>query len=127
MIPRIGVEGYKYGKHFPYLYPSTPILFITSTLYAYEDGTDSKFRNVATKSSDAGRLSKRQYGTVYHLLLVRSIFVHRVQQTGQQIYIPYYGDSNSISLEMRQNLLLSEELLFTFQHLGSYAYIYEVL
>ena len=46
-------------KHFPYLYPSTPILVITSTLYAYEDGKDRKFRNVGTKGSDAGRLHKR--------------------------------------------------------------------
>ena len=45
-------------KKFPYLYPSTPILGITSTLYAYEDGMASKFRNVGTKSSDAGRLPK---------------------------------------------------------------------
>ena len=30
-----------------------------STLYAYEDGTASKFRNVDTKSSDAGRLLKK--------------------------------------------------------------------
>ena len=41
------------------LHPSTPILGITSTLNAYEDGTASKFRNVGTKSSDAGRLLKR--------------------------------------------------------------------
>ena len=46
-------------KHLPYLYPSTPILGITSTLYAYEDGTDRKFRNVGTKSSDAWRLPKK--------------------------------------------------------------------
>ena len=30
----------------------------TSTLYAYEDGTVSKFRNVGTKNSDARRLPK---------------------------------------------------------------------
>ena len=47
------------AKHFPYLYPTTQILGITSTLYAYEDGTDRKFRNVGTKSSDAGRLPKK--------------------------------------------------------------------
>ena len=47
------------AKHFPYLYPSTKILGITSTLYAYENGMASKFRNVGTKSSDAGRLPKR--------------------------------------------------------------------
>jgi hypothetical protein len=35
-------------------------LSITSVLYAYEDGTDSKFRNVSTESSDAGRLQKRR-------------------------------------------------------------------
>ena len=35
------------------------MLGITSTLNAYEDGTSSKFRNVGTKSSDAGRLPKR--------------------------------------------------------------------
>ena len=29
------------------------------TLYAYEDGTDRKFRNVGTKSSDAVRLPKK--------------------------------------------------------------------
>ena len=33
---------------------------ITSTLYAYEDGTDSKFRNVSTNSPDAGRLPIRR-------------------------------------------------------------------
>ena len=47
------------AKQFPYLYPSTPILGITSTLNAYEDGTASKFRNVGTKTSDAGRFPKR--------------------------------------------------------------------
>ena len=46
------------GAVFSYLYPSTQILGITSTLYAYEDGTDRKFRNVGTKSSDPGRLIK---------------------------------------------------------------------
>ena len=44
---------------FRYLYPSFPILSITSTLNAYEDGAASKFRNVGTKSSDAWRLPKR--------------------------------------------------------------------
>ena len=34
-------------------------LGITSTVYAYEDGTDRKFRNVGTESSDAGRLPKK--------------------------------------------------------------------
>ena len=48
-----------WDKHFPYLYPSTQILDITSTLIAYEDGTDRKYRNVGTKSSDAGRLPKK--------------------------------------------------------------------
>ena len=47
------------AKHFPHLYPSTQILGITSTIYDYEDGTDIKFRNVGTRSSDAGRLPKR--------------------------------------------------------------------
>ena len=56
--PLIG-SSQLWAKHFPYLYPSTPILGITSTLHAYEDGTDSKFRNVGTTSSDAGRLPKR--------------------------------------------------------------------
>ena len=42
-----------------YVYPSTQILGITSTLYAYEDGTDRKFRNVGTKRSDAGRLPNK--------------------------------------------------------------------
>ena len=91
MIPRIGVEGYKYGKclaeswvepirgrgmgkgrvlvekqvvegrgRSKRTYPSTPILGITSTFYAYENGTASKFRNVGTKSSDAERLPKRR-------------------------------------------------------------------
>ena len=32
----------------------------TSTLYAYEYGTASKFRNVGTKSSDVGTLPKKQ-------------------------------------------------------------------
>ena len=35
------------------------MLGIISTLYAYEDRTDSKFRNVGTKSSDVGRLPKK--------------------------------------------------------------------
>jgi hypothetical protein len=35
------------------------VLSITSTFYAYKDGTASKFRNVDTKISDAGRLPKR--------------------------------------------------------------------
>jgi hypothetical protein len=44
----------------------TPILGIASTLYAYEDGTDSKFRNVGIKSSDAGRLPKRHKTAFNH-------------------------------------------------------------
>ena len=32
---------------------------LASMLYAYEDGTASKFQNVGTKSSDAGRLPKK--------------------------------------------------------------------
>ena len=56
--PLIGSSQLR-AKHFPYLYPSAQILCITSTLYAYEDGTDSKFRNVGTKNSDVGRLPKR--------------------------------------------------------------------
>ena len=39
--------------------PSTPVLGITSTLYAYEGGTNSKLQNISTKSSDARRLPKR--------------------------------------------------------------------
>ena len=39
----------------------TPILGIKSTLNAYEDGTASKFRNVGTKNSDAGRLPERHH------------------------------------------------------------------
>ena len=39
--------------------PSTQTLGITSTLYVYEDGTDRTFRNVGTKSSDAGRLPNK--------------------------------------------------------------------
>jgi hypothetical protein len=46
--------------------PSTPILGISSTLYAYDDGTASKFRNVRTKSPDAGRLPKRQKYGIQH-------------------------------------------------------------
>ena len=45
--------------NFQFLSPSTPILGINPTLYTYEDGTASKFRNVGTKSSDARRLPKR--------------------------------------------------------------------
>ena len=56
--PLIG-SSQLWAKHFPYLYPSTPILGITSTIYAYEDGTANKFRNVGTKSSDARRLPRR--------------------------------------------------------------------
>ena len=38
-------------------------IFIGIELYAYENGTDKKFRNVGTKTSDAGRLPRRtQYG-----------------------------------------------------------------
>ena len=59
-------SGQLWAKHFPYLYPSTQILGITSTLYAYEDGTASKFRNVGTKSSDAGRLPKRHNTWLYY-------------------------------------------------------------
>ena len=66
-IPLIG-SSQLLAKHFPYLYPSTPILRITSTLYAYEDGTDSKYRNVGTKSSGAGRLLQR-HNTVRHVCL----------------------------------------------------------
>ena len=36
------------------------------TLYAYEDGKDSKFRNVGTKSSEAGRLPKRHNTAFNH-------------------------------------------------------------
>ena len=57
-FPLIGCSEL-WAKHFPYLYPSTQILGITSTLYAYEDGTDRKFRNVGTNSSDARRLPKK--------------------------------------------------------------------
>ena len=32
---------------------------VERTLYTYEDGTDSKFRNVGTKSSDVARLLKK--------------------------------------------------------------------
>ena len=43
---------------------------ITSTLCAYEDGTASKFQNVGTESSDAGRLpQKTQYGKKVQVLL----------------------------------------------------------
>ena len=58
------------------LHPSTPILGITSTLNAYEDGTASKFRNVGTKSSDARRLPKRHNSTficVYLLVYQESL------------------------------------------------------
>ena len=34
-------------------------VFVGVVLYAYEDGTASKFQNVGTKSSDAGRLPKK--------------------------------------------------------------------
>ena len=56
-----------WARLFPYLYPSTPVLGITSTLYAYEDGTDRKFRNVGTGSSDAGRLPKNHNTARYKL------------------------------------------------------------
>ena len=55
-----------WAKYFPYLYPSNPILSICSTLYACEDGTDSKFRNVGTKNSDAGRLPKK-HNTAFNI------------------------------------------------------------
>ena len=60
--PLIGSSQLR-ARRFPYLYPSTAILDITSTLYAYENGADNKFRNVGTKSSDAGRLPKRHNTT----------------------------------------------------------------
>ena len=56
----------KWAKHSPYLSPTTQILVITSTLYAYEDGMDIKFRNVGTKSSHAGRLPKRHNTAMLH-------------------------------------------------------------
>ena len=34
--------------------------------YAYEDGTDRKFRKVDTKSSDAGRLPKKTQYCIQH-------------------------------------------------------------
>ena len=39
---------------------------VERTLYAYEDGTDRKFRNVGTKSSDAGRLPKKTQYSIQH-------------------------------------------------------------
>ena len=58
-IPRpLVASSQLWAKNFPYVHPSTQILCITSALYAYEDGTDIKFGNVGTKSSDAGRLPK---------------------------------------------------------------------
>ena len=45
-------------------------VFVGVVLYAYEDGTASKFQNVGTKSSDAGRLPKKtQYGKKIQVLL----------------------------------------------------------
>ena len=72
-LPLIG-SSQLWARHFPYLYPSTPILGITSTLNAYEDGTASKFRNVGTKSSDAGRLPKR-HNTAYSMFLCKGTII----------------------------------------------------
>ena len=69
------------AKHFPYLYRSTPILDITSTLNAYEDGTDSTFRNVGTKSSDAGRLPKKHNTAFNHGGSLKSRLSHIFTQT----------------------------------------------
>ena len=52
------------------LHPSTQILGITSVLYAYEDGTDRKFRNVGTKTLDAGRLPKKENTAVRNLITI---------------------------------------------------------
>ena len=38
----------------------------SDTLYAYEDGTDRKFRNVGTKSSDAGRIPQKTQHCIQH-------------------------------------------------------------
>ena len=62
--PLIG-SSQLWAKHFPYLYPSSPILGITSMLNACEDGMASKYQNVGTKSSDTGRLPKR-HNTVFN-------------------------------------------------------------
>ena len=48
--------------------PLIPILGITSTLYAYEDGMASKFRKVGTKSSHARRLPQKKHNTTDKLL-----------------------------------------------------------
>ena len=43
--------------------PLTPILCITSTLYTYEDGMDSKFQDVSTKKLRRREITqKTQYG-----------------------------------------------------------------
>ena len=41
-------------------------IFIGVQLYAYEDGTHRKFRNVGTKSSDAGRLPRKTQHGIQH-------------------------------------------------------------
>ena len=63
-LPPVGA-GQLRAKRFPYLYASTQILGITSTHYGYEDGTNRKFRNVGTKSSDAGR-SPKKHNTAFN-------------------------------------------------------------
>ena len=72
-----------WAKHFPYLYPSTQILGIISTLYAYEDGTDTEFRNVGTKSSDAGRLPKKN--TIRHSTHGESLKSRLIHELAEQL------------------------------------------
>ena len=59
------VEGRgRFGFRGPFSRSGCKWLFsFTSTLNACEDGTGSKFRNVGTESSDAGRLPKRHNTT----------------------------------------------------------------
>jgi hypothetical protein len=51
------------------------------TLNAYEDGTVSKFRNVGTKSSDAGRLHKRHNMATNENFSERQRLKWRTEQT----------------------------------------------
>ena len=65
-LPLIG-SSQLWAKHFQYLYPSTQILVVTSTLYAYEDGTASRFRKVGTKSSYYPKNAIRHWETIFFI------------------------------------------------------------
>jgi hypothetical protein len=56
-------SGYFRAKLSPYKYPKNLIPVILPAYTAYEDRTDSVFRNVGIQNSDAGELPKRNNTT----------------------------------------------------------------